>query len=446
MRSLAFLVAVAAAACSYGAPPGFSNGNQWTLPLVDPLAGVLVTPVMLNGHGPYLFAIDPDVNSLIVDDTLAGESGASRDRGYGPHYVDKTDTTRQRFQAELYGIQLGNLTIERRIAMVVPRGTYAAGIRGVLGREVIADSLVFGFDRDRGLAFLTTQEGFVMPANATVLTWEAMTRKVNDTGLGLAKAAAGNFVTVDPTPRRLVAADVGGSKFQLHVNFESVPSALRETLWPKAGLQPIAKALALVDESGQRQDKDKLAIAPQVAVGSVSAQNVVFVPHVDKRWADELYDGELGLGFFDHYVVWANWDKKKLFVTPRGDVRATAAQRVARWPTLARCEHLACVQVTITDPLAGKPLAEGQQHPGVVVSIVRDGVAAGIPLEVVLAATPGAPGTALPELRVTLPAHADRVMEHLHAEFAGAKLEVVDASPFPRGCDRDEGCVQLVAP
>jgi hypothetical protein len=102
------------------------------------------------------------------------------------------------------------------------------------------------------------------------------------------------------------------------------------------------------------------------------------------------------------------------------------------------------VTVTVTDPLAGKAPPEGQPHPGVVLSIVRDPAVAGIPLEVVLNATPGAPGAALPEIRIALPSHADRVMEHLHGEFAGAKLDVVDASPFPRGCGRDDGCVILV--
>jgi hypothetical protein len=98
----------------------------------------------------------------------------------------------------------------------------------------------------------------------------------------------------------------------------------------------------------------------------------------------------------------------------------------------------------VTDPLAGKAPPEGQPHPGVVISVVRDPAVSGIPLEVVIAATPGAPGQVLPELHIAMPAHADKIMDHLHGQFAGAKLEVVDASPFPRGCGRDEGCIILV--
>jgi hypothetical protein len=50
-----------AAGCTVGAPPGFSAGENWTFPLVGPLEnGLLITPATVKGHGPYLFAIDPD--------------------------------------------------------------------------------------------------------------------------------------------------------------------------------------------------------------------------------------------------------------------------------------------------------------------------------------------------------------------------------------------------
>ncbi len=125
-----------------------------------------------------------------------------------------------------------------------------------------------------------------------------------------------------------------------------------------------------------------------------------------------------------------------LYVTPRQTVDART--RVARWPTLAKCPHVGCVTVTIADPLNGQPPPEGKPHPGVVASIVRDPIAIGIPLEVVIASPQG-------ELRVVMPEHVDRVMEHLHPEFVGARLEVVDASPFPRGCSQDGGCVRVVS-
>jgi len=441
MRSLALFLALSA--CATGAPVGFSSGTTWTIPLVDPTGGVLVTPVTINGKGPYLFAIDPDVLTLIVDEKVAGEAGTARDRGTQIHYIDKSDTSRQRFHVELHDLRVGTLSIERRVAMVVPAGTYAPGIHGVLGREIIADSLVFGFDRDRGVAYLMTQESFKPPPDAVTMSYELMTRQINDTGNALPGAPVmDDFQHAVPTPRRLVTTTIGDAKVSLHVNFQSLPSALRESLWAKAGLQPAAQQLVLVDEAGSKHTKDKLAIAPHVAVGAVTADNVVFVPHEDKRWADEIFDGELGLGFFDHYTVWANWDKRTLYLAPRRTI--DARERISRWPTLAKCEHVGCVTVNLTDPLAGQPPPEGKPHPGVIVSIARDPSTTGIPLEVVIAATraPGEPP--LPQLRVVIPEHADRVMEHMHADFVGAHLDVVDASPYPRGCTVDSGCIELV--
>jgi hypothetical protein len=461
MRTLFLSFAILAiTACATGAPPGFSPGRQWTFPLVDPLDGVLVTPVTINGKGPYLFVIDPDVNAMIVDEKVALEAGLSTDRGYGPHYIDKSDAGHRRFAAEVLHIQVGNLAIERRNAMLVPNGTYTHGIHGVLGRSVIADSLVFGFDRDRGLAFLTTQEGFSPPPNANAIGYQLFTRPINETMLAFEETSTGRghlgdtaFSHLDdaitianfrPVSRRLVTATIGEQQFALHVSFEALPSALRESLWKKAGLAGTPMQVPLVDETGSKHVKDKLAISPRVAVGPVAAEGVAFVPHEDKRWADELFDGELGLGFFDRFAVWANWDKRTLYLTPRGDVAASSRARIARWPRLAQCPHLGCVAISVIDPVAGKPQPDDRPHPGVVVSIARDKELVGVPLEVVVAAT-GANGEALGELHVVMPEHADRVMEHLHPEYAGARVEVIDASPFPRGCGNDGGCIDVIA-
>jgi hypothetical protein len=454
------------AACATGAPPGFSRGNQWTFPLVDPLGGVLVTPVKIHGAGPYLFVIDPDVNAMIIDEKVAVDAKLRVDRGYGPHYIDKTDTGHRRFAAEVLDLEVGNLRIERRTAMLVPNGTYASGIHGVLGRSVIEDSLVFGFDRDRGLAFLTTQEGFSAPPNASTIGYRLFTRPVNDTMLSFQETSSGGhneyytayagdqhfndpsdaieMTNFRPVSRRLVTATIGDRQFALHVNFESLPSALRESLWAKASLAGTSQQVVLMDESATRLMKAKLAISPRVAVGAVAAEGVAFVPHEDKRWADELFDGELGLGFFDRFAVWANWDKRTLYLTPRGDVAASSRARIARWPRLAQCPHLGCVAINVIDPVAGEPPPADRPHPGVIVSIARDKELVGVPLEVVVAAS-GANGETLGELHVVMPEHADRVLEHLHPEYAGARVEVIDASPFPRGCGNDGGCVDVIA-
>jgi hypothetical protein len=129
-------------------------------------------------------------------------------------------------------------------------------------------------------------------------------------------------------------------------------------------------------------------------------------------------------------------------VWPRVD--QTLATRLARWGsgTLSSCSHTAgCATVTLVDPMAGKELTG--PHPGGVLSVVRDASAAKQPLEVVIAAS-GKPG--LSWFVASLPAGADRAMTHVPAEYIGATLTVVDASPFPRACPSDGGCIDKLAP
>src|SRR5262249_2473766 len=148
-RCAAILLAVSA--CN-PTPPGFSSGDRWTFPLVDPLEdGLLITPVTINGHGPYLFAIDPDANVSAVDGQ--GGNDAPLRHGTGPERAAETATPQERSYAEVLALKVGNLTIDRRPAMVVPAGLYDTGdtgdaggrhLSGVLGRDVLADAYVFG--------------------------------------------------------------------------------------------------------------------------------------------------------------------------------------------------------------------------------------------------------------------------------------------------------------
>jgi hypothetical protein len=128
-------LALAGGACTAGAPPGFSGGyrgDRWAFPLVGPLEdGLLITPVTINTHGPYLFLIDPDAPVSIVDGELV--KLAELRPVPGPPRLDETDTQRTRGYAELLGVEVGSLIVERREAMVVARHTFDAGGRRVHG-------------------------------------------------------------------------------------------------------------------------------------------------------------------------------------------------------------------------------------------------------------------------------------------------------------------------
>ena len=92
-----------------------------------------------------------------------------------PLIIDETEHGQTRLYAELLGLQVAGLKVERRSVLLFPVGYYDTEqrhINGILGRDVIADSLVFGFDRDQGVAMLSTSAAFTAPPDA-IATWTA---------------------------------------------------------------------------------------------------------------------------------------------------------------------------------------------------------------------------------------------------------------------------------
>jgi hypothetical protein len=178
-----------------------------------------------------------------------------------------------------------------------------------------------------------------------------------------------------------------------------------------------------------------------VKLGPITVEAAPFAGYRDRRWDEQWLEGDLGLSVFKGYDVAANWDGETFYVWPRTE--QSLATRVGRWQskTLASCEHPGCATVELIDPMAGKELTG--PHPGAVVSVARDASSAQLPLEVVIAVT-GKPG--LPWLLASLPAGADRAMTHVSADYLGATLTIVDASPFPRACPADGGCIDKLAP
>src|SRR4051794_39998718 len=107
---------LALASCTVGAPTGFSSGDHWSFPLVGPLEnGLLFVPVTIQGKGPYVFAIDTDAPTSIVDDQVVEDAGLRT--GAGPHLLDESDHNQPRFYAEVLDLKVGTLVVERRSAM-----------------------------------------------------------------------------------------------------------------------------------------------------------------------------------------------------------------------------------------------------------------------------------------------------------------------------------------
>ena len=245
------LLGLGLASCAIGAPPGFSPGTSWTTPLVDPLAdGRLVTPVYVNGEGPFLFAIDPDATITTADMSIAAI--AQIPAHSGERLTDEHDTTHPIWYAQLPNLKIGTLDVSlMRVALVENHQFDADGRRiwGVLGRDVIADSLVFTLDRDRGVARLTTQETFTPPANAQILPYKKL---VSRTG--------------SSSTRYLVAADIDGEHADLHLDLGELPSQLAPRHWDAAKLQSLDWNMTLIDEVGTHREVSTDGTAARVTV------------------------------------------------------------------------------------------------------------------------------------------------------------------------------------
>ena len=419
--------------CTSGPPPGFAGGtgDHWTFPLIGTLENdLLITPVTIDGRGPFLFGIDPDANVSLIDEQVVKDVGLRTRKG--PHRLDETDTQQPRFYAELLALELGSLIIERRDAMIVKANTLDANgrrIHGMLGKDVLADSLVFGFDRDQGLAWLTTVKAYKPPPGALAIKYDPLRSQIKN-------------AQVLPVDRRLVHATIGGEPVTLHLDLGAAASQLRESVWDRAKLVPHDVQAAVIDEVGIPRRVTRAGVGGPVSVGAAIAETLAFIPYADKRWLDHDIDGTLGLDFFRSYNVAIDWDRRTYHLAPR---RPVATQvRIDRWDVGAfgKCKEPGCVSVRLVDPLAGKPVDPAKPHPGLVLAVTREEVAGGMDLEVVLEAKDRPD---LPRLAINLAPNADRVMQHLKSEWIGVTLVVVDASPFPRQCPAEGGCVDLLA-
>lgn len=398
------------------------------MPLVGPLEdGLLITPVTIGTRGPFLFALDPDAPISVVDGALVKAIGLRASEG--PARYDESGAPQARIYVELVSVEVGTLIIERRRAIVVRANTFdTAGrrIHGVLGADVLSTGVVFGFDRDAGIAMLIDEHSFKPPQGAIALPYR-------DVAKSLPVAA-----------RRVVKATVGDAAVDLHLDLGATASQLRETEWPGAKLVTRELVGALVDEVGTPRRIEKASEPVSVTAGPITSERVAFVPYADARWADHEVAGTLGLGFFAQHDLWAQWPARTFHLSPR--TKEPLSKRLGRWDqgALEKCTTPGCVTVRLVDPLAGKPLEEGKTHPGVILSLTREERAGGMPFEVVIEAT-DRPG--LPLVIANMPAHVDRLIDQLPAEFVGATLAVVDVGLYPRECPPalKNGCVDKLA-
>ena len=419
-------LATALAGCARGAPPGFSSGDQWTMPLVGPLENeVLLVPVLIHDQGPYLFRLDPDAPQSAMERDIAEAGGLAM--GPGPRYIDETDTGRQTYMADVRVMKVGTLTVQKKFFLLVKAGTFDTSTRrvhGILGRDIIADSLAFGFDRDLGVAMLSTQEGFVAPKDAVSFTYELVSNKLN--------------TEVRPVGRRVIEPTIGGAKIGLHIDFGQFFSELKQDRWAAAQLANMPQQATLVDEVGTKRTVTTGGIAAKVSFAGIDAYGVSFVPYADKRWEHNVADGKLGLGAFRDYIVWANWDSKRVYLVPRGIATAQAMARIRRWGwrELASCGDAAClsfapVAAEATGPQASLPAPHA-------LKITRAAAVARAGMEAIVEISDGT--TAQRFVITFMPGATEHVLPLPTAPSGSAAsaptATVLDISPFHRACAR----------
>jgi hypothetical protein len=340
--------------------------------------------------------------------------------------------------------------------MVVPANFYdtrGRHLNGVLGRDVIRSSLVFGFDRDQGVATLSTVNGFTPPSDAVAIetqpaqvvpTYAAMVgrqavAKASGREIASTEHVVANMSTSDldvmPLARQVAAVRVGDATLSMHLDLGSPVSQLRDSLWNKVRLAPGDVSLRLVDEAATVRRVTNVAVISEPTLGTAKAARIAVIPYVDKRFAVEQIDGALGLDFFSAYTVYASWDRGAFYLKPRGDAAAATAARLSRWGAeLPTCPHPGCVTAQITASADGLQL-----------EIVRDPEAANRSLEVYLGVAPSAGKFPAP-LAINLPKGIDKISGGLPADYEGATLAVLDASPFARECSGEGGCVFALTP
>jgi hypothetical protein len=451
--------AALAGGCAVGAPPGFGDGDRWSVPLVGPLEnGLLAVPVRVNGAGPFLFVIDPDAPQSSVDAALASSLELFMTRG--GERADETDTLRTTTHAEVRQIEVGTLTVNQRVFTVHPAGTYWAGgrmARGLLGRDILADSLIVAIDRDRGALYLGTQGHLEPPPDAMRVSgrhWHG---------------------------RFLVDAKLNRTRnVRMHVDLGAQATMLWENIMSEARLPRVRVNARLVDEIGTAREVTSGAMAAKLSLGPTEASGVMVLPFDDRRLRERDFHGAIGQNFLARYHVTLNRHEKELWLKPRSaGASELATERLRRWgPLFDKCKTPACVTIAKTGgpapapapapasvpAPAPAPVAAATQPPGadatdapgsgppglttpVSIQLSREQWTLDLSYEVMLEAI-GADGQPLgaPFLRATFPTGAATVTMKAGTEpyAAAASFHVVDMSPFPKACDPAGAGLQCV--
>jgi len=332
------LLGLSLISCVVGAPPGFSGGDNWSVPLVAPLENdLLLVPVKINGQGPFLFMIDPDSPESSVEASLQASLKLYTRRAANRRQTE-ADHLNYVLIAEVNKMTIGDLSVRHLYVRVHDDATYWAGgrrVRGIIGRDVIADSLAFKFDRDEGMMYIGTQGHLKAPLDA---------KKVK-------------FTQSYGIHRRYLSKVILNRKHEVTMHLDL--GARTSMLWPhlikKYKMPTIPVRATQVDEYGTKRSISSGTIAGIVKVGEIETNAITMLPYGDKRIDQDDLDGVIGQNFWSKYNVTINWHQKRVWLQKRdGNLAEKAAIRVSRWGgQLDSCKTLACLRPSL-DPVVRK--------------------------------------------------------------------------------------------
>jgi len=324
------------AGCAVGSPPGFSSGNKWSFPLVAPLENTpLLVPVTINGKGPYLFAIDPDSAVSSLDSLIKSELDLYTTNG--GKQIDERDMRVNTSLAEVRSLTLGTLTVRNMKLRVVSAQRYWINgrmVRGVIGRDVIADSLVFAYNRDTAMGYIATQGNLLPPSESTTLKF----RRFNN--------------------KKLVRAKLNNKhKVELHLDIGGPMSMLWNVKIKKLRLPQLRANAQTMDEMGTLHRIRSGTLVGITDVKDLKAIGMFMLSYNDKRMNEEDIDGTLGQNFLKKFNVTANWHKGAFYLSKRNlDLGVGAKERMRRWgPAFDKCKATACVEIKVLAANAKPP-------------------------------------------------------------------------------------------
>ena len=165
------LLALAAGACAARRPfdarraakavPFEAGAVEWPVRVVR---GVVLVPTMIDGHGPFTFALDTGSTTIVVSESTADAAGLAVERRNGSIVTEAGRTDGTVVQAAIRELRVGQARFGRVAALVADLDGLSKGIGrpldGILGMPVLTQHL-WTFDPDRVVLLL--EEGALPP-------------------------------------------------------------------------------------------------------------------------------------------------------------------------------------------------------------------------------------------------------------------------------------------